>query len=192
MNPKVPTWFCSNNLDALLAAIPSSDSSGLYLPLNPQFENIDALVLEYNQKANTLNVMPIQVTIGKRHKDSETLFYNKWKKWGLRFPGIMLNSMFIWIVEQMKLSTTIKEDVQKTRTMLQVKMQIHVSLQRMCISLWEKHSSVYKIRQCCHRGGSEIKTPALEADIVSWFANKKGTIAIFEATNSKGLCLQRI
>jgi hypothetical protein len=115
MGPEVPTWFRGNKLDDLLNAIPPSDPSELYLPLNPQFEDFDAIALEYDKKTNTLHVIPIQVTISKRHKDSEALFYHKWKKWESRFPGIKLHSTFIWIVEDTKSTTTIKGEVRNTR-----------------------------------------------------------------------------
>ena len=123
--PQAPIWFRGRNLDALLDAISPTDPSGLYLPSHPQFEDIDALILEYNHTAKTLNVIPIQVTINKKHKDSETLFYNKWKKLALKFPGITLTSTFIWITELTKSSKTITEEVRETRTMLQMKKQTH-------------------------------------------------------------------
>jgi hypothetical protein len=128
MGPKVPTWFRGNKLDDLFNAIPSSDPSGLYLPLNPQFEDLDALALEYDKKTNTLHVIPIQVMISKRHKDSEALFYHKWKKWESRFPGIKLCSTFIWIVEDTKSTTAIKGEVGNTRTTKQTKSRDHVQV----------------------------------------------------------------
>jgi len=128
MGPKVPTWFRGNKLDDLLNAVPSPDPSGLYLPLNSQFEDLDGLALEYDKKTKTLHIVPIQVAIGKKHKDTEALFYNKWKKWELRFPGIKLYSTFIWIVEVTKSTTTTKGEVRDSRTMKQAKSQDHVQV----------------------------------------------------------------
>jgi hypothetical protein len=84
---KVPVNFVGN-LDSLLDIIPSDPPLGffqLYLPENSRFEDIDGVYIEYDHQLNTVHVVPMQVTINARHKDSETLFYNKWAKWKSKF-----------------------------------------------------------------------------------------------------------
>jgi len=103
-------------------------------------------------------VIPIQVTINKRHKDTETLFYNKWMKLVLKFPGIKLNSTFIWITELTKSSKTITEKVQQTRTTLQTKKHMH---QRVCVAAEDVHKPLAEALKRNTRFAEEsgIKTP---------------------------------
>jgi len=90
------------NLEDLRNQIPSNlsmDFSAFYIPHNPQFEDIDALYFQYKHQSNVATVIPIQVTISKRHTDSEWFFYKSWDSWKTRFHNYTLTTTFVWIVE---------------------------------------------------------------------------------------------
>jgi len=120
IKPVTPTWF-AGNLDDLIGQIPAALEPGfsrLYFPLNPRFEDIDAAYVTYNAESNTLTVVAIQITISKNHKDSESLFYQKWDKWKQRFGRYNLNTTFLWIVENETSWKTVMMKQIKTRNNL--------------------------------------------------------------------------
>jgi len=119
IRPMTPTWF-PGDLDDLLEIIPIAieSFSRLYFPLKYQFQDIDAAYVEYDADSNTLTVIPIQVTISKRHKDSEAPFYHKWSKWVKKFSHYNLTTTFLWIIENDLSWRTIKEQNMKTRNTL--------------------------------------------------------------------------
>ena len=122
IEPKVPVIFM-NNLDSLLDIIPSTpqrDFCQLYLPMNSRFEDIDAAYIEYDHRSNTVHVVPMQITINGRHKDSEALFYNKWAKWKSKFSQYKLISTFAWIVATEIYWAKIVERTRQTRQTTEV------------------------------------------------------------------------
>ena len=126
---KIPVRFVGN-LDSLLDIIPSDPPPGffqLYVPENPRFEDIDGVYVEYNHKSDTVHVIPMQVTINARHKDSETLFYNKWAKWKSKFFKHKLTSTFAWIVETEIFWEEVKQTTRETRQVTQVITPNHMS-----------------------------------------------------------------
>ena len=117
IKPKIPTNFVGNLIN-LLDIIPSDPQQGfsqLYLPENPRFEDLDAVYIEYDDKSDTVHVVPMQVTINARHKDSEAFFYNKWDKWKSKFSEHELTSTFGWIVETGMDWSHMIEETRKTR-----------------------------------------------------------------------------
>ena len=89
-------------------AIPSLDNPEIFLiPEDPFFKDIDALYLKVDVKKKTALVVPIQVTLAKTHKDSETAFYSRWSDWQTRFEGYKLETKFVWVLED-KQSCTMK------------------------------------------------------------------------------------
>jgi len=73
----------------------------LYLPSQFNYTNIDAAILHIkSRKSKDAHLYLIQVTLAKKHKDSEMLFYQKqWQDWvhDLESNKWTLNSTFVWI-----------------------------------------------------------------------------------------------
>jgi hypothetical protein len=42
-------------------------------------------------------LFPLQVTIAKRHRDSEQSFFNNWHRWVRGFEGFEVEVTFLWI-----------------------------------------------------------------------------------------------
>ncbi|KIM82084.1 hypothetical protein PILCRDRAFT_484387 [Piloderma croceum F 1598] len=73
--------------------------STYYIPLHFNFKAIDALYAEVNEHKKTVNVVAIQVTVAKRHTDSETKFFADWEAWTSSLRSFTITLMFLWIVE---------------------------------------------------------------------------------------------
>jgi hypothetical protein len=74
-------------------------SETLLVPSNPFYHDIDAIYVNVNAEAKSVDVCPIQITIRKRHPDSESRFYNRWQLWKDHYQGFTLKTTFIRVVE---------------------------------------------------------------------------------------------
>ena len=87
-----------------------------FIPGNPYFKNVDALYLKVDSTEKTALIVPIQITIAKKHKDSETLFYSGWCDWEEHFQGYQLSSTFVWIVEDEQSWRIVDAEFRSTRS----------------------------------------------------------------------------
>lgn len=95
--------------DDLIQAIPSVDCEIFFIPESPFFKDINALYLKVDVEKETALVVPIQITVAKTHKDSESVFYSRWSNWQERFRGYKVETTFVWVVED-KQSWAVKEE----------------------------------------------------------------------------------
>ena len=84
----------------LLEVIPPPGNYEIFfIPGDPFFKDIDALYVKVDPKKKTTLVVPIQITVAKKHKDSEAAFYSRWSDWQAFFEGYELKTAFVWVVE---------------------------------------------------------------------------------------------
>ncbi|KAF8350989.1 hypothetical protein F5887DRAFT_1068740 [Amanita rubescens] len=62
------------------------------------------------QEKKTTYVAPIQITIAKRHTNSETVFYLDWDKWDEELAGYEIKSDFFWISTKKRKGRTVQEE----------------------------------------------------------------------------------
>ncbi|KAJ7785809.1 hypothetical protein B0H16DRAFT_1445775 [Mycena metata] len=94
--------FDGRTLNSLLAALPlnmTGTHTYMCLPDASNFEDVDGVHLTVNTNTKKAHIIPIQVSIAKRHKKSHELFYAKWDLWIQRFQGYSLSTAFLWVKE---------------------------------------------------------------------------------------------
>ena len=80
--------------------IKSSESHRLYLPNAFNYPSIDGAILQVDRTKKQAHLLLIQVTLAKKHSDSESLFYrNQWDDWTNGLQGFQVQSTFVWIDE---------------------------------------------------------------------------------------------
>ena len=103
-----------------------NDCSIFFVPDDPYYKDIDALYLRVNHKpTKTVLVVPIQITIAKRHKDSEMLFYLNWARWQAFYDSYAMTTTFVWIVEDQQSWEEVMAKFRKTRSTLHMIMPQH-------------------------------------------------------------------
>lgn len=84
----IPSW---SNL------IESRDSTRLYLPNTFKYPAIDAAILQRHTEKKA-RLFLIQLTLAKKHKDFESLFYQtKWGAWARGLNSFEVETTFVWI-----------------------------------------------------------------------------------------------
>jgi hypothetical protein len=84
---------------------PDTEDPVLYLPHAFNFKGIDGLIVRRElQPKPGLNkrrllVLPLQITVARKHKDSYETFFNDWNTWIAGLGGIDVWPQFIWITE---------------------------------------------------------------------------------------------
>lgn len=73
--------------------------SGLFIPADFNLLGIDAVHVAADSEAKTAHVVPIQITIGRSHRDTEAYFCSQWAEWTERFVGYAVTSTSVWIVD---------------------------------------------------------------------------------------------
>jgi hypothetical protein len=71
----------------------------IYIPRSHRFTNIDCIIVHMNSKKCTVHFYPIQITLSRRHKDSEERFYlMSWNTFKEEFEsaGFTVHSTFVW------------------------------------------------------------------------------------------------
>ncbi|KAJ6601384.1 hypothetical protein DFH09DRAFT_561727 [Mycena vulgaris] len=76
--------------------------SFLIIPEAFSLEDIDGLYVQVDNAAKRVLLVPIQITLAGWHKDSATRFYNRWRQWIAYFDGYVLETAFLWVVEELK------------------------------------------------------------------------------------------
>jgi hypothetical protein len=73
----------------------------LYIPFSFNFKGIDGLIAckeqQLPKKKSRLLLLPLQITIASKHKDSRKTFFNDWKKWIVGLEESEVVPEFIWI-----------------------------------------------------------------------------------------------
>lgn len=106
----------------------------LFIPGVYYFRNIDALYLKVDDTKKTALVVPIQITVSNKHKDSETSFFSEWHRWEKRFMGYQLSSTFVWVVRDGQPSSWRKVDAEfrdtrnGTKQVSPKHMQAHITI----------------------------------------------------------------
>jgi hypothetical protein len=113
----------------LLPALSQKSSSTFLVPKAPTFEYIDAIHISVDNKALTVSITPIQITINPKHPDSETDFYTKfWGSIQKFFPDFTLSSTFLWIVEENRNFHEVEEQSRTLRSGSHVIVPRHTSM----------------------------------------------------------------
>ena len=81
--PKVAKYF----FDQGNLTTKAQETNALYVPKTFDFQHVDCVFIHLNPSSKNAVVMPIQITIAKRHKCSDTEFFAMaWAKWGTPRP----------------------------------------------------------------------------------------------------------
>jgi hypothetical protein len=121
----------------LISSVPRSrDCEIFFVPSEPNYKDIDALYVRISHKNRTVYVVPIQITVAKRHKDSEKAFYAGWRKWKAAFPDCTLTT-FVWIDEFDKSWDSIRAEHRTTRSGLK---EIFPDHKQICVTVAEVHA----------------------------------------------------
>ncbi|KAG9033181.1 hypothetical protein FS842_003981 [Serendipita sp. 407] len=96
--------------------IASTHECRLYLPATFNFANVDAAILRLDRWNRKAYLYPIQVTLARTHKDSETKFYEEqWKNWTEGLSDYEVYSTFVWIDQQQPSNGAIEMVARPTR-----------------------------------------------------------------------------
>ena len=101
--------------------IESGEPCRLYLPHSYNYPAIDGAILQLDRTKKTAHLFLIQVTLAKKHKDSEKLFYEKcWGDWTEYLADFQVQSTFVWIDRVGPSENTVRQQklVTRTRTIL--------------------------------------------------------------------------
>jgi len=115
------------------------EESTYYVPLKFNLKAIDALYVRLDQKKNTAHLVAIQITVAKRHKDSESAFLADLDMWLRGLAGFEVKTSFLWIHEgeRGRADVETKVTVLRDRTVLdRPNHEVHwVSIEQIAIDL---------------------------------------------------------
>lgn len=103
-------------------ALPSLDmtrgTTTLYIPIRFNNKAIDGFILHLPKlkAGNTAKLLPIQITIAKKHSDSVGAFLTDWAKWKNELQSYKVDLTFVWIVEKGRNIGQLAEKERMTRT----------------------------------------------------------------------------
>lgn len=83
--------------------IQHEEGYGLYLPTRYSPTHINCYIIHLQKEERECMIIPVQVTIAKRHKCSDEDFYTQaWRKWrnSLECLGYNVKLAFLWVVER--------------------------------------------------------------------------------------------
>ena len=66
----------------------------LYVPSSYNFHGV---ILRMDREQKRAYLFPLQVTVAKRHGDSEQSFFNDWHRWVQGFESFEVEVTFLWI-----------------------------------------------------------------------------------------------
>ena len=87
-----------------------------YVPLRFNQKTIDALFVSVDQKKKTAYLVPIQITVAKQHKDSESAFFADLPIWLLGLEDFKVKVTFVWIHDGERGRAQVKEKLKALRS----------------------------------------------------------------------------
>ena len=75
------------------------DGVSLYIPIRLNFRAVDAIMVSMDKKRDEAIVVGLQITITKRHTDSEAKFFRDWQWWTTVLGCRRVFFRFVWVVE---------------------------------------------------------------------------------------------
>jgi mannose-6-phosphate isomerase-like protein (cupin superfamily) len=99
-----------------IIAFSKSMPSAYYVPLKFNHKAVDAVYVEVDEHQNTATVVAIQITVGKRHRDSAADFFAQWGQWTDSLKGFTIRPVFLWIVEGTRGQPDVEEKLRELRT----------------------------------------------------------------------------
>jgi hypothetical protein len=75
----------------------NKDGHVYHVPLKFNLKAIDAIYVCVNTKKKTALVVPIQITVAKKHKDSVRAFFEDWATWSEALADFTITVHFVWI-----------------------------------------------------------------------------------------------
>jgi hypothetical protein len=86
-----------------------------YVPLKFNKKAIDVLFVSVDRQAQSADLVAIQITVAKQHKDSEAAFFTELNMWLLRLEGFEVNVSFLWIHEGKRGRSEVEEKLKESR-----------------------------------------------------------------------------
>lgn len=177
-----PTTIFSGNL---FETLPKESSKRFYVPTKWNYEHIDALYLDVDSAAKTVLVVPFQITLNKKHKDSEALFYAGWAQWQSFYDGYTLSSTFVWVVQHERSWKMVEETLKTLRSGSKLiapsHKQIHIAVSELHAPLGRRldarsHKSKGKMRarQELTQGVEESVTSQDSSDVIKSVPDDNG------------------
>jgi hypothetical protein len=85
----------------------SKNGTTFYVPFAFNFPALDGLILEVN--GGDVDMLPIQITVSKHHKNSTIRFLANWRNRKRHFEGTNLCLKFVWITPKRQETQKIEE-----------------------------------------------------------------------------------
>ena len=86
-----------------------------YVPLKFNKKVIDVLFVRVNRQAQSAQLVAIQITVAKQHKDSEAAFFTELNTWLLGLEGFEVDVSFLWIHEGERGRSEVEEKLKELR-----------------------------------------------------------------------------
>src|SRR5271170_1938545 len=113
----------------------------LYCPLDFNFRAIDGIIVRF--AGRKCFMFPIQITVAKRHSNSEEGFFSEWETWTKDLNGLEIEPVFVWITKKDSEVDTVDAKYLSTRSGDKL---IHpsycrqkVPLERVNLKIWERY-----------------------------------------------------
>jgi hypothetical protein len=90
--------------------------SAYYVPLKFNLKAVDAIYVKVDEHQHTATVVAIQITVAKRHTDSQADFFAQWGQWTDYLKDFTITPIFLWIVEGRRGRVDVEEKLRKLRT----------------------------------------------------------------------------
>ena len=98
---------------------PNTENPVLYIPTAFNFKGIDGLIVSKEfepppgMTKRRLLLLPLQITVASKHKDSHETFFNDWKAWIAGLTEIEVVPQFIWITPEESANNHLRKGAQK-------------------------------------------------------------------------------
>jgi hypothetical protein len=112
----------------------------LHCPLHYNYPGIDGIIVRFDNSGGqkTCFMFPLQITMAKRHSNSEQVFFSKWKPWTEHLEDYKIVLRFLWISED---ESSVEE---ASRDLRSGKKPIHVSFVRENIPISRVNGEIWR------------------------------------------------
>jgi hypothetical protein len=107
----------------------NKDGRVYHVPLKFNLKAVDAIYVSVNAKQKTALVVPIQITVAKKHGDSVGAFFEDWATWSQALANYNITVRFMWIHDSER---GLREVEAKT-----------IKLKGRDVSSWPRHDVVF-------------------------------------------------
>ena len=114
-NNSIPVVFILAFLESV-AGLLKGKPSILYVPIKFNLKVIDALYVAADTAKEIAQIIAIQITVVKWHKDFATVFFADWDQWIKLLHGFTVEATFLWIVKDKQGMEQMEQTLIKLRT----------------------------------------------------------------------------